>query len=136
MYLQNKTNANMRYAKPSSLITSLLPKQSSKPHARSLPGVEKEDNLSNSLRIVDYDSTALFDHDDADKESNRILLSVSRMNTYFKCHYAFYLQYILGLTGIPSYYLSYGMSIHGCIQDLTPVRIARDFQKLYLIVVV
>ena len=115
MYLQNKTNANMRLSKPSPLLTSLLPKQSSKQSPRSLSG--KESSL-HKVTMEGFDSTALFDEDDDDK---RILLSVSRMNAYFKCPYAFYLQYILGLTGVPSFFLSYGTSIHGCIQDLTPV---------------
>ena len=106
----------MRLSKPSPLLTSLLTKQSSKQSPRSLPG--KENIHINKITMEGFDSTALFDEDDDDK---RILLSVSRMNAYFKCRYSFYLQYILGLTGIPSFFLSYGTSIHGCIQDLTPV---------------
>lgn len=43
------------------------------------------------------------------------------MNSYLKCPYSFYLQYILQMTGSISFMLEYGASIHGCIEDLTPV---------------
>lgn len=104
----------MRYSKPSMIITSLLsPSKTTKP-ARSIPGRSTVERVL----IPDFDASGLYEEIDG---QNHLLLSVSRMNTYFKCPFAFYLQYVLGLTGIPSFFLSYGAAIHGCIEDLTPV---------------
>ena len=103
----------MRYSKPSVVLTSLLSNHITKQVKRSIPGQAVEKHI-----ISDYDDSVLYETINNEKH---LLLSVSRMNTYFKCPFAFYLQYVLGLTGIPSYFLSYGSSIHGCIEDVTPV---------------
>ena len=106
----------MRYSKPSTVLTSLLPtpNTATKQVKRSVPGQAVEKHI-----ISDYDDSVLYETIENEKY---LLLSVSRMNAYFKCPFAFYLQYLLGLTGIPSYFLSYGASIHGCVEDVTPVR--------------
>lgn len=103
----------MRPSKPSIVLSSLLPKTTKK--STSSPS---SPSSHSSPLLIDYDDSVLYVNTERGRE---LLLSVSRINAYFKCPYAFYLQYILSQTGTPSFFLSYGSSIHGCIEDLTPV---------------
>lgn len=105
----------MRPSKPSIVLSSLLPKTTKK--SSSPPSPPSPSSHSSPL-VIDYDDSVLYENTERGRE---LLLSVSRINAYFKCPYAFYLQYILSQTGTPSFFLSYGSSIHGCIEDLTPV---------------
>lgn len=83
----------MRTSKPSVILSSLLPsipKRSSKQIDRP---VSSSPPPSSSLTSSNVDFASILSETDESGDS-RLLLSVSRINKYFQCPYAFYLRYV------------------------------------------
>lgn len=87
----------MRTTKPSVILSSLLPstpKQSSKQIARPVSSsLPISSSSSSSLASSNVDFASILSETDESGDS-RLLLSVSRINKYFQCPYAFYLRYV------------------------------------------
>lgn len=86
----------MRTTKPSVILSSLLPfipKRSSKQIARPVLSYPTTTTSSPSLTSSNVDFASILSETDESGHS-RLLLSVSRINKYFQCPYAFYLRYV------------------------------------------
>ena len=85
-FTQNATTPSHRAAKPTPFLTTLLHgPRSAIPATPVAPPVS---TTSTTTSTLPYDLSVL-------QEEGRYLVSVSRMNKYFQCPYAFYLQYVL-----------------------------------------
>lgn len=90
----------MRSTKPSVILSSLLPsppkrslKQISRPVSSSSPSSTSSSASSSSPPSSNVDFASILSETDESGDS-RLLLSVSRINKYFQCPYAFYLRYV------------------------------------------
>ena len=86
-FTQNATTPSHRAAKPTPFLTALLhgPRSAMPATAAASPPPTPTSLTTSTLP---YDLSVL-------QEEGRYLVSVSRMNKYFQCPYAFYLQYVL-----------------------------------------
>lgn len=83
-FTQNATTPSHRAAKPTPFLTALLHgPRSAMPATPVAPPTPPTTTTS----TLPYDLSVL-------QEEGRYLVSVSRMNKYFQCPYAFYLQYV------------------------------------------
>lgn len=87
-YTLFSSSGNMRATKPSVILSSLLPsapKRTQKQVSRLISAPPTSPNVC-------FTSSVLSETDESG--DSRLLLSVSRINKYFQCPYAFYLRYV------------------------------------------